>query len=129
MIKSEDEQLVDILFCGIKDEPCEKTVDFTSIESAQVFDTIMDSSTAWWSRGNVVKLRTKDTQTCDEVCELFGGPPTRWEKIKAFIRLNILARLKLLRKKIINITYVKFTYFDSSYEAYSLYITLFKNLL
>lgn len=90
MIKSKDEQLVDILFCGIKEEPCEKTIDLTSIKSIQVNYAFGNDG---FSRRGIIELKA-DAQTCDDVCELFGGPPTKWEKFKAYIRLNIIFPIK-----------------------------------
>ena len=64
-----DDEIVDALFCGIKEEPCETTLTMLDIDK-------------------------KTSLVCDDVCELFGGPPTRMEKIKAYIRLNIIFPIK-----------------------------------
>jgi len=70
-IMTEDDQIIDILFCGIKEEPCELTTEWTS------------------ARG---------VKECDDVCELFGGPPTKWEKFKASFKF-ILFDVKVIFKQ------------------------------
>ncbi len=88
----EDEKILDVLLCGAT---CESTVDLTSIKSATITNVNFHSE---------VVLRT-GIPHCDDVCELFGGPPTRLELARAWWIANVVAPTRRFFHKIINVQY------------------------
>jgi hypothetical protein len=110
-----EDEVVDVLFCGVEDKPCDITVDLTDRK-----DLGLVKNGPFMQ--NVVYTKEYPI-VCDDVCELFGGPLTRREKIRTFFIRN-LAIFKIFLHKIINIHY-RGTVRRDGYKEYHKHLQLY----